>query len=58
MKKKDINVKDLSKLINIGIGGIYTLIRKGDIPSYKVGGKRLFDQEEILGWMKQHREGK
>ncbi len=58
MEQKYITIKDLSKLINVGIGAIYNLIKSNEIPSYKVGGKRLFDRGEILDWMKQHREGR
>ncbi len=57
MEKKYISIKEVSKLINLGVGAIYNLIKAGKMPSYKVGGKRLFDKEEILEWMKEHREG-
>ena len=53
-----INIKELSRTINMGVGAIYNLIKSGGIPSYKVGGKRLFDKDEIFEWMKSHREGK
>lgn len=57
MESKYITIKQVSILINIGIPTINTLIRKKKIPSYKVGGKRLFDRDEILAWMKAHKEG-
>jgi hypothetical protein len=34
------------------------MIRKGMVPSYKIGGKRLFNRKELLQWVKSQREGK
>jgi excisionase family DNA binding protein len=45
-------------MLRISIPTIYTFVRNGTIPSYKVGGKRLFAQDEIEQWMKNHQEGK
>ena len=56
-EKKFINIRELSEFIGIGIGMINKLIKEGKIPSYKIGKRRIFDREEIIQWVKTHREG-
>lgn len=56
MEKKFIDVKELSKIIGLGVTTINKYVMKGEIPSYKVGGRRLFDKDEIIEWMKSHKE--
>jgi len=34
------------------------MIRKGMVPSYKIGGKRLFNRKELIQWVKSQREGR
>jgi len=34
------------------------MVRKGMVPSYKIGGKRLFNRKELIQWVKSQREGK
>lgn len=36
---------------------VYRLAARGELPSYKVEGRRLFEQEEIAGWLKSRRGG-
>lgn len=55
--KKYLTMKEVSEMLRMAIPTIYAFIREKKIPSYKVGGKRLFDQDEIEAWMKKHREG-
>jgi len=31
--------------------------RAGEAPSYRVGGRRLYDLDELEGWIQKHREG-
>jgi excisionase family DNA binding protein len=31
-------------------------VAEGKIPSYKVGKRRLFDRDELIEWVKSHRE--
>jgi hypothetical protein len=33
------------------------MIKKGMVPSYKIGGKRLFNRKELIRWVKSQREG-
>ncbi len=58
MEKKFINIKELSTVVGLGLGTINKYIKEGAIPSYKVGKRRLFDKDEIVEWIKNHKEGK
>lgn len=47
-----ITVKNLSDWIKISSKVIYRLIDKKEIPYIKIGGKYLFDKQQILDWLK------
>jgi excisionase family DNA binding protein len=47
-----ITVKEVSKLLRCSEGHIYNLVRKNKIPSYSPSGKLLFDQKEVIKWVK------
>jgi hypothetical protein len=34
------------------------MIRRGMVPSYKIGGKRLFNRKELIQLVKSQREGR
>ena len=52
MENKFLNIKETSKLLKMSVTQINRLIKKGIIPSYKIEGRRLFDYDEIVGWVK------
>lgn len=35
---------------------VYRLAARGELPSYKVEGRRLFDQGEVARWLESRRE--
>ncbi len=35
---------------------VYRLAARGELPSYKVEGRRLFDQVEVARWLESRRE--
>jgi excisionase family DNA binding protein len=47
-----ITVKTLSDWIKISSKVIYRLIDKKEIPYIKIGGKYLFDKQQIVEWLK------
>jgi excisionase family DNA binding protein len=47
-----ITVKTLSDWIKISSKVIYRLIDKKEIPYIKIGGKYLFDKQQIVDWLK------
>jgi excisionase family DNA binding protein len=59
MKEKTyLTVRETCELIRTSRVTLHRMIRKGMVPSYKIGGKRLFNRKELLQWVKSQREGK
>jgi excisionase family DNA binding protein len=52
LENKFLNIKETSKFLKMSVSQINRLIKKGIIPSYKVEGRRLFDCDEIVEWVK------
>jgi len=50
-----ITLKEVAELLKASEGWIKRLVQGNRIPSYKVGGKRLFDKQEIIDWVKSGR---
>lgn len=48
------NINDLSKLLNISTSTLYRWVHKKEIPFVKLGGKLLFDEDEIQEFVKQN----
>ena len=46
-----ITIKEVAKLLNSSEAWIKKLIHNKIIPSYKIGGKRLFKKEEVDQWI-------
>lgn len=47
-----VTVKDVSKFLKVKEPTIYSWVRNGAIPSYKLQGLLRFDMEEIREWIK------
>jgi len=59
MKEKIyLTVGEACELIRVSRVTLYRMIGKGMVPSYKIGGKRLFNRRELIQWVKSQREGK
>jgi excisionase family DNA binding protein len=58
LENKFLNIKETSKFLKMSVTQINCLIKKGRIPSYKVEGRRLFDCDEIFGWVKSKKDSK
>jgi excisionase family DNA binding protein len=58
MEDKFLNMKETSQFLKLHISTINRLIEAGEIPSYKVRKRRLFDREELVEWVKSHRDRK
>jgi len=56
MEKKFLTIQEASDLIRLKIPTIKKLISLGRIPSYKVSGKRLFDRDELIEWVKSQKD--
>lgn len=52
-----ITVDELASLLRCQPEKVYRLAARGDLPSYKVEGRRLFDPEEVTAWLAARHEG-
>jgi len=57
-KKVYLTVREACELIRTSRVTLHRMVRKGMVPSYKIGGKRLFNRKELIQWVKSQREGK
>ncbi|MBU1599261.1 helix-turn-helix domain-containing protein [bacterium] len=57
---KFLNIDQLTELLAIKKSTLYSYIHQGIVPHYKInGGRVIFDQVEILEWVKQyHKSGR
>lgn len=45
------NIKDVSKYLNCSVSAIRTLVRKKQIPFFRIGSKLNFNKEAIDRWI-------
>jgi len=55
MGKNFLSVVDLMKFVRINRPVIYRLMERG-LPCYKPGRRRLFDRDELVEWVKSHKD--
>ncbi len=58
MEKKFIKIAEVVELLSLSRPTINRLIARGEIPNYKVGKRRLFDRDELIEWVRSHRDEK
>jgi len=62
MDDKFLSMNETCKLLKISMPTLSRLVALQKIPSYKIGsgrkGRRLFDREELIEWVKSHRNDK
>lgn len=46
-----IDVPEVSSILHICTAQVYTLANRGEIPSYKIGKRRLFKLNELNDWI-------
>jgi excisionase family DNA binding protein len=52
-----LTVDELAAVLRCQPEKVYRLAARGELPSYKVEGRRLFDQAEIVRWLEAQRHG-
>lgn len=52
-----ITVDELADVLRCQPEKVYRLAARGELPSYKVEGRRLFNQDEIARWLEEQRDG-
>jgi len=58
MEKRFISPKEAAQFLGLSRPTVDRLVKKGAIPSYMIGHRRLFDPEELIAWVKSHRDEK
>ncbi|MFD7521404.1 helix-turn-helix domain-containing protein [Paenibacillus chitinolyticus] len=54
MEKITFTVKEVAALIGVSVHTIYDLVRKKQIPHFKIGSKIMFRVDSIQTWIKQN----
>lgn len=55
MESEFLTLKEAAKFLKIGVATLNRFLREEGIPSYKIGGRRLFEKNELVEWVKKHR---
>ncbi len=58
MYRKFMTFSETMEFLRLSRPTVSRLIARGEIPSYKIGKLRIFDQEELIDWVKSHRDDK
>jgi len=53
--EKYLTIREASNFLKISTSILNRWISQNNIPSYKVGDRRLFDRDELIEWVKTHR---
>ena len=51
-----MTVRQVAELLGVHENWVYDQAASGELPSYKLGGTRRFDPDELRGWIAGHRE--
>jgi excisionase family DNA binding protein len=51
-----MTVRQVAELLGVHENWVYDQAASGELPSYKIGGTRRFDPDEVRGWIAEHRE--
>jgi excisionase family DNA binding protein len=52
-----LTVDELATVLRCQPEKVYRLAARGDLPSYKVEGRRLFNETEVARWLEGRRDG-
>ncbi len=51
-----MTARQVAELLGVHENWVYDQAASGELPSYKIGGTRRFDRDEVNGWIADHRE--
>jgi excisionase family DNA binding protein len=51
-----MTVRQVAELLGVHENWVYDQAANGELPSYKIGGTRRFDPDELRGWIAERRE--
>jgi excisionase family DNA binding protein len=50
-----MTLKEAARFLKLSVATLNRVMREGKLPSYKIGGRRLFDKAELIEWVKKHK---
>ena len=50
-----MTARQVAELLGVHENWVYDQAARGELPSYKIGGARRFDRDEVRGWIAEHR---
>jgi excisionase family DNA binding protein len=50
-----LTARQVAELLGVHENWVYEMAASGELPSYKLGGSRRFDRDEVHGWIADHR---
>jgi excisionase family DNA binding protein len=53
-----LTVEEAAAILRCKPEKIYRLAARGEIPSYKIEGRRLLDESEFADWLEAHHDGR
>ena len=56
MEKRDFSIAEAAKYLTITRATLHRFVKGGDIPSYKIGGRRIFDKNDLDKWVHSKKE--
>jgi excisionase family DNA binding protein len=51
-----MTARQVAEVLGVHENWVYDQAVGGDLPSYKIGGARRFQPDEVIGWISEHRE--
>lgn len=51
-----ITTKEAKEFLGIGTTTLSYMVKNGELPSYKIGHKRMFILAELMAWVKERRQ--
>ena len=56
MTSRAMSVRDVAEYLNVDEKTVYRLLKRGELPAFKVSGTWRFKQEDIEEWIEQQKE--
>jgi len=56
MVNQVLTIKQIAEYLQVNEKTIYTLVREGDLPAFKVRGQWRFKKEDIENWIEENKE--
>lgn len=57
VEERFLTVRETSEFLKISMSTLNRLIKQNEIPSHKLGHRRLFDKDELIKWVRRRSDG-